>query len=326
MNTSSLARGLLLAAVLITAVLGAAIINVSAVGADPPIPGAGPLTLPAPTTPVAAPAAPLTLDRFEITEVSGTQATLIVRASAPTTLSYTVRSVDGADGGTSMPAGPVWVAEHRYRLQNLQSNATYEVEVTVIDYDSRLATASTRFTTTKERIRVTLREIDIEADGDLFGNGEPAWSAYLHWAGSSTGGCFPYNGIDCTYGSYPSGVIFPQNRGGQPLTWLFAEENFDTLPSTLTLSANAEEDDVSNAISWYANCFEPGTYGCGTGNIETARSWQKPQGVEWSSTPVKVIAYDEETGFRSILTFTFETFHDNLSYPSERNAPSASWK
>jgi hypothetical protein len=48
---------------------------------------------------------------------------------------------------------------------------------------------------------------------------------------------------------------------------------------------------------------------------------------EFSSTTVTVRGDDDTTAFKSVLTFTFDTFHDHLSYPApRRNRPSSTWK
>lgn len=38
----------------------------------------------------------------------------------------------------------------------------------------------------------------------------------------------------------------------------------------------------------------------------------------------KLVEHNRNAG-TGLMTFTFELFHDNLSYPSQRNAPSSTW-
>ena len=339
MNTPSLVQRLLLTAGLAAAVLGSALVTVSPAGADPPkpgqraatptpIPGAGPLTLPRDPKPVttSAPAAPLTLDRVDITEVGGAQATLVVRGSDPTIMSYTLRRVDGAGDSTAGLPSSTYLAEHRAGLSNLKSNTTYEVAVYATNAAGQNAIATKRFTTSKQRVRVTLREINITDDGDWIGDGDPTWFLRLEWAGGKTGGCYPNNGNICETGSHGEGRIFPRNYRGQFLSWTFAEENFDTMPVAFKLSAAAQEYDLVPILPNALNCINlTGQCGYGSDLSYVTETWQVPAGREWASTPVSVHAYDGGKGFDSTMTFTFELFHDNLSYPSARNTPQSTW-
>jgi len=329
-------RRTLAGAALALGVLTTAALSGPTAGADPPKPGGGrtatptpvggPLILPAPPNPVttAAPATPLTFDRFEITEVGGTQATLNVRGSTPTIMHYTLRRVDGAEDGTASLPGGVYLGEHRVGLPKLQSNTTYEVAVYVINADGQQTTASKRFTTLKQRVRVTLREINITDDGDswLTGDGEPSWLVGLEWAGGKTGGCYPNNGAFCETGSHGEGRFVPRNYLGQPLMWLFAEENFDSMPTAFTISASGTEYDII-PIGNLVNHIQNG--GFASPPDTTPFEWQVPARQEWASSPATLDASRAAAGFRSTMAFTFELFHDNLSYPAARNAPQSSW-
>jgi hypothetical protein len=165
-------------------------------------------------------------------------------------------------------------------------------------------------------VRVTLSEINIERDGDTIGDGEPRWKAYLKWgADGPVDGCYP-NG--CEFGSYGDGRIVPKNSQGQVLSWTFAEENFDRKPNSFQLDVWAEEDDPDLAASAGGDPFANGA----------DLTWTVPQGEERASRPFHVRADKSSTlgqDFKSEMTFTFEVFHDNLSYPSARNLPQSTW-
>ena len=324
-NLRSCIKRLLLTTGLAVAVVGAVLVTVLPAGADPQNPGAGPLTLPAPSMPVGPAPAPLTLDRFAIIEVGGTAATLDVAASAPSIFSYTIRRVDGRvhddrSGTAGLPTSG-YQGEYRVRLLSLQSNTTYEVAVYATNGDGQTS-ATTRFTTPKQRVRVTLREINITEDGDSFWmNGEPSWQAGLEWAGGTAGGCYPNNGNICETGSHSEGRIFPKNYLGQPLMWLFAEENFDRMPDAFTLTVEGNEYDLV-PLGPLVDIIE---HGPRFGSPSAPFEWQVPARQEWASTPAFLTASKVSQGFQSTMAFTFELFYDNLSYTSARNMPQSTW-
>jgi hypothetical protein len=185
------------------------------------------------------------------------------------------------------------------------------------------------FTTAKARVRIRLEQITITADGDgwLSGVGEPLWVAQVHWAGGTFDGCFPNNGAMCQYGSWGEGTIAPRNVAGRTLTWLFAEENFDTFPTEFTLAATVEEDDLipgASILECVSELLSGG--GCPFQGHGMMPPWRVPQGVEFASTPVSISANDVHVGFYSTLLFTFELFYDGLSYPViRRNIPQTTW-
>jgi hypothetical protein len=221
-----------------------------------------------------------------------------------------------------------YAAAHAHKLTGLRSNTAYTVTVTATTRDNRTATAQTAFTTLKQRLRVTLREITITNDGDGFlsGDGEALWTVGLDWAGGAVAGCFPntdvgFGGV-CQHGSYGEGRIFPLNNHGQTLVWLFAEENFDRFPDALTIRTTADEDDWVPGVN-ILECAARAD--CAFPKESDSRQWHAPRGLEWASTPIRLTAFDNPL-FESFLTFTVDLFHDNLSYPSERNAPSSTWR
>lgn len=303
-------------------------------------------------------APPLTLEPVEIS-VGGHEVTVQVRASEEVAFSHSltrtgtvapagtaalvnpirrpldgVRAPLGAGGPIADPVRePVYTAASKFKLTGLSSNTTYTLFVRATNRAGQQVTVQQTFTTLKQRVRVTLREIKITDDGDWFGDGEPGWIVKLDWSRGSVAGCFPntdvgFGGV-CQTGSYGEGRIFPRNNRGDSLAWIFAEENFDTMPAEFTLDATAKEEDwfpvVSALATLLEDCLGDGV-GCGFSNTVGSPSWKAPQGVEWASTPAIVAASDHGTGFESTLMFTFELFHDNLSYPSARNAPSSTWR
>lgn len=267
-------------------------------------------------------------------------------ATAPTgALGTRPAIVQQITDGQPLPILRQYTTTHQVKLTGLTSNTAYTVTVVAETQSGQKHTVETEVRTAKARIRVTLREINIEYDGDVdpgwgFAEieraGDPLWVVGLAWGGVGVGGCFP---VDCNYGEYQAGRIFPRNSAGQSLTWLFAEENFDKLPDKLKLYTYTVEDDgVFGAIgAAIVDCFNPGAFGCDfvvavnggyayDSNHGSETSWTMPQG-EFSSTTVTVRGDDKTTAFKSVLTFTFETFHDLLSYPApRRNAPSSTWR
>ncbi|HZQ35205.1 MAG TPA: hypothetical protein VFD32_04680 [Dehalococcoidia bacterium] len=279
----------------------------------------------------------------------GTRADVTVTTSLPTVIRSAVSPQGeaaalptGAEGGSAPPDGAIhpgfvlapssYVTTHAYSVANLTANTGYTLTVEAATLDGQRATTSASFTTLKRRVRVTLREIDISDDGDLIGDGEPLWLIALNYK-SATGGegavgaCYPLPpGSICEAGSYGEGRFFPRAGDGQFLAWTFAEENFDQFPDTFNLSVEAHEDDfipfTGALVDMLQNCL---ANGCSfTAAIDGL--WPVPQDVEWASTAASIKGDDPVGGLHSTLVFTYELFHDNLSYPAERNAPSSTWR
>jgi hypothetical protein len=287
--------------------------------------------------------APPSLDAAEPLSMSivvqpfGTRATVKVYTSPATVLTSSTKVLGAAGAGpahaTPIP-GPVnYQTLHEYTVPDLTSNTRYELTVVATTQDGATATGSATFTTLKQRVRVTLREINITDDGDWIGDGEPFWEIYvLHGKGSFGDGvansCFPLptNG-KCKPGSYDEGRIFPRNSAGQFLTWTFAEENFDRHPDTFYLVVNGHEEDEFPLLSDLANSLQQ----CLDGNFcdfdsKLGEPWKVPQGMEFASKGVVLTANGFDGGMYATMTFTYELFHDNLSYPSARNSPFSTWK
>jgi hypothetical protein len=287
----------------------------------------------------AAPISPLKV------QATGTEATITFTTAEPAYITNIHKPVNAPAAANPTPATgrptPAQIVDaqffgvrtyataHELKLAGLKSNTTYDATITAETKAGQKHTASTRFTTSKQRVRVTLREINITADGDSFvkGDGEPTWYLRLLWKGGSAGGCFP---TTCNPRSYGEGRIFPRNPQGQFLSWTFAEENFDTMPTAFTIMAGGTEDDLPGSIDIdWGEAFEC-VFGdtCAPPNSELSFSyegWQVPVGRDVASTPVTVNTDNLGKGFRSTMAFTFELFHDNLSYPSARNRPQSTW-
>jgi hypothetical protein len=290
----------------------------------------------------------------------GTKATAKVTTSLPTVLNVSTRA---AGAGPAAAAGPAWpstaagdggathggaitptyvlspanyMTAHEDTLTGLTSNTRYEVTVVATTQDGQSATATATFTTLKQRVRVTLREINITDDGDWIGDGEPLWQIGLKYkrsdgvGGAGTAGtCFPVTTSVCQAGSYSEGRFFPRNSAGQFLTWTFAEENFDHAPDMFDLDVKAEEWDFVPGAGALADflqeCFPLLGGPCGFSSSPDA-SWKVPQGVEWASQAVTLKADDMGGGLHSTMTFTYELFYDNVKYPAMHNQPSSTWQ
>ena len=345
------------ALMLAAAVLGTAMLGVPTASADPGptriIPAAnGTIAVQGP--PISAVTvlafgheATLSFTTAEPSEVTVTHTPATGRAVAGLTPAATIPAITPATtpaGAFRAPTGVLseptnqhvfrqYTTTHQVKLTGLTSNTAYNVSVVAETQAGQKHTAEVRVVTAKQRVRVTLREINITDDGDLdvptpFGDieraGDPRWVVGLTWTGGSVGSCFP---IGCSYGSYTGGRIFPRNSAGDSLTWLFAQENFDTLPARFELHTYTEEDDgvLGTLGAVIVDCYNPAAFACSLGHTDIVY-WQMPQRVEASSTTVTVRGVDEITCFESVLTFTFDTFHDQLSYPApKRNAPSSTW-
>jgi hypothetical protein len=325
-------RRLLTGATLALGVLAAAL-DGSTAGADTPPERGAPLNLP-------------TISALKV-QAGGTEATVTFTTAQPAYVTVehkpattavgrqpAVQVLDGVFQAvtTPTPNTPVkifdgigtlhrsYTTTHERKLAGLKSNTTYDVVVTAETQSGQKHTATTRVTTLKQRVRVTLREIKIERDGDTVGDGEPSWLVGLTWAGGEILGCYPNNGAFCETGSHGDGQISPRNYLGKPLMWLFAEENFDTMPDSFNLFATAEEYDLIDIIPFCCGFTPPRP-------APQRPDWTVPQDKEFASQPFTTRANHSSSGqdFKSVLTFTFELFHDNLSYPAARNAPQSTW-
>jgi hypothetical protein len=218
-----------------------------------------------------------------------------------------------------------------FKVTGLKSNTTYTVSLTATTPDGRTATAQQTFTTLKLRVRVALREIDIEDDGDWIGDGEPMWTVKLDWNGGAAATCWPNtssagSGGICQAGSYGEGRFFPRNYLHDFLGWTFAEENFDAFPTKLAIQADAVEEDFIPVLPTVAQFIQDCLLHLPCGfQSRPLDEWAVPYDKEWSSTTLRVRGNDDVNSFKSVMVFTFETFHDNLSYPSARNQPSSTW-
>ncbi len=259
--------------------------------------------------------------------MGGTQATVTFTTSEPTAVTFELKEVTGAPvQPPSQPPGPLggvrapitggvattgdtpppasFKTMHQLVLKPLKSNTTYDVFVVATTQSGQRLTGSARFTTLKLRVRVTLEEITIEDDGDgIFrGDGDPRWDLDL------TSGwrlCYP---ITCgTYGNWGEGRIVPRDVAGNRLSWLLHEEAYHGLLDALTMTVRAFEDDPGRPHA----CVGEGCDGNPT--IPASATWRRPQGVESASARVRVRG-DDGRGFKSLLTFTFEVFHDATNY------------
>ena len=344
------------ALMLAVAVLGTATLGAPTAGADPgptrTPPGAGG-TIAAQGPPISAIAVlafghevTLSFTTAEPSEVTVTHTPAMGRAAAsplPVAAAPAITPATTPAGTLHVPPGVLseptaqhvlrqYTTTHEVKLTGLTSNTAYNVSVVAETQAGQKHTAEVRVLTAKQRVRVTLREIRITDDGDwdpdyVLGDidnpGEPLWHVALKWTGGAVSACYP---LDCFAGQYGAGTIFPRSRSGDSLTWLFAEENFDTMPAKFTLSAGAEEEDLIPlaVIAEVAECIIANSECQFSTDIPT--EWQVPEGKESDSTVVRIRADDGGTGFHSELVFTFELFHDQLSYPTpRRNTPSSTW-
>jgi hypothetical protein len=224
-----------------------------------------------------------------------------------------------------------YATTHEHKLTGLTSNTAYDVTVTAETRSGQKHTAQTRFTTLNKRIRITLESIDIKDDGDgiFTGNGEPVWGVNLTWtssAGASTPQryCYP---IPCTWGDFSEGRITPRNSAGELPVIIFAEQNFDHFPDTVSLKVDAKEFDTVDYLPHLVDCITSIVDGGCVLGEETPTMWRVPQGVENASKRLVVRGDDTDTGFESLLTFHFEVFHDNTPYPApKRNVPHSTWR
>jgi hypothetical protein len=329
MNTQhAVTKRLLLTAVLAAAVLATSALSGASAGAQP---------------------APISAIKVR---AGGTEAAVSFTTSEPMAVTVEHKPVTAAAGqqpvqkldgvfqavATPTPTGPVkifdgifqvaraYATTHERTLAGLKSNTTYDVVATAETKAGQKHTAQARFTTAKQRVRITLREINIERDGDTIGDGEPRWLVSLLWgANGRAAGCYPNNGAYCESAGRGDGRFQPRNYLGQPLMWLFAEENFDAMPDGFQLLTKAEENDLVDILQAYPEALLPDWER--VEGVVRRSDWTVPPNKEFASQPFTIRADHGSSGqdFKSVMTFTFELFHDNLSYPAARNAPQSTW-
>jgi hypothetical protein len=323
MNYSSSYIKRILLAVVFTAAVIATGEGGSTAGADPARPNPGRTSTPTPASGFVGPIPQI--GAFEV-NLLGEEAIPTFVTTQPATATVTYRPASGPGGG-QLPAQDS-ATTHERKLTGLRSYSAYDVIVTAETPAGQKYTAQARFTTARQRVRVTLREINITDDGDGFlsGDGEQSWEVLVTWAGGKASGCYPNNGAFCETGSHGEGRIFPKSYRGQFLSWIFAEENFDTMPAAFKIGAAGNEHDdipiLSHAVDCFSSSVDCGAYG-GASSPQATTEWRVPAGQDWASTPVFLDA--SNGGFQSTMTFTFDLFHDNLSYPSARNRPQSTW-
>lgn len=276
----------------------------------------------------------------------GTELRAFATTTVPASFSYTVRQAPDPVaqtglGGISLlhgpaaalaessvlteigtPSQPDYETKFTVHRTGLTPNTTYDLDVSATTQDGDTLTAHTRFTTLKQRVRVTLDSIDISDDGDTFGSGEPTWFWKVGFQGYTVDDCYPQGDGHCQVGSASEGTVYPYANGSTKFSFVFAQENFQpipnphpqpgsedfsSMPTQFTLQASANESD-----GWLGpldSFFDWGAWLSGTSQA----SWQAPQGVEVARQAVSVAA--EQDNFRSVMHFTFEVFYDNQSYP-----------
>ncbi len=304
-RSQSFINRILAGAGLAAVVLGAAAVGGPVAGADPTPPlRAIPATFAASLSPI------------QVT-VGAHDATATFTSSEPTVVSYELKLVSatppaqpprgplgnvanplGSAGtiATDPPAAPAYNTKYQLHLTPLKSATTYDLFVAATTRSGQRLTAQTRFTTLRERVRVTLESIDIQDDGDSFlrGDGEPRWTMDVAWGANKSRQCYP---ITCgSFGNFGEGRIVPHDANGNRLAWVFTEEIYTPLPKALTISVQAEEDD--------------GFFAGSPSQISTATAECRLPGTEAVSTRVQVRGDEESRGFRSLLTFTCDRFFD----------------
>jgi hypothetical protein len=314
-----------IAAGLAVAVLGGAAMPAPAAGIDPigpaPVRTLGPVT---------------SLSTINV-QPGGTVATVSFTSSEPTSASVSVKPAGTSTGGhlpvaggvalpTSVavsigdtPSVPVYETSHSVKLTQLKPNTAYDVDVSAQTQSGVQLSGQAHFSTYHQRVRVTFDGIDITQGGAMFGDASPRWFGNLAWRypvrtsgapdDASSHWCFP---IGCDFGSYGDGYFHPGNKQNQPLIWVFADENFDQMPNYFEMYASGQVDDWFQQGATLGKCASP-----------DKGTWQVPEGVEYSWSNVNLCADDGQ--FHSTVTFRFEVFYDNSSYPASRNSPFSSW-
>jgi hypothetical protein len=330
MNTrQSLVKRALLGGGLALGVLATAVLGGSTVGAQRP-PGA--VGIPSLCPPGGCLAPPISAVEAK---AAGTYALVSFSTLEPAavTVDYTptTTAAPAAAGGQSPAQG--FATTHERKLTGLTSNTTYDVTVTATTQAGQKHTAKTSFTTAKKVVRIILQSIDITDDGDglLSGGGEPLWFVEAGGDGVARAApgwvdgpyCYPSRPRGyCEYGKLGEGRITPLNPDGKALMIVYAEENFDRFPSTVSLKVWAKEDDAIGG----ASLIECVTGGCPVGDDAAVREWRVPPGVEFAQQIITMPGVDASTGFESVLTFHVELVHVHGSAPWPfRNRPSHTW-
>lgn len=267
----------------------------------------------------------------------GTRATVTLTSSEPTAITFVNRPVAGLvdpldTGGVltdaESPPAAAYQTQHQFEIKPLRSNTAYELSVVATTRRGQQLTAQTRFTTAKKRVRIALDKIALEQDGDWgwAGKGEPIWLWLVEWAGGAAGDCYPSTGTEvqhlvglCQEGSFGEGEIFPKTADGQRLQLIFAEENFQAMPQSLELTTDVEENDLIDVILFPFDLIAPKFNPPRVPGI----TWAVPQDKEFAVERFTVRADKESIGqdLKSVMHFSFELFHDNLSYPPNHTHP-----
>lgn len=323
----------------IAAGIGVALIGVASLGGTTRVHAA----------PLAA-AAPLSLDYFVI-EPKGLSARVQAAATEPTTVSYSLKRVDLNGGGPTLPPRrpladvvarspigvlstggtpptPVYERRHDLNLTNLTSNTLYEVTLRVSAADGQSVTKTERFTTYKERVKVTLDKIVVSDDGDWIGKGELMWGWRVDWVRDVVSGCYPFNGQTCTEANVSEGTIFPRTRSGDRFEVVFAEENFKPVPQPNPHPGEEDFTAMPQSLRLIADAVEFDQIQTGSPQVlndgGTEYTWQVPQNTESAvqSLSLRVKA----NGSDSTMYFTFVLTHDNRTYAPNSGRVYVNWK
>jgi hypothetical protein len=236
----------------------------------------------------------------------------------------------------SDPVAPVYETTHKLHLTNLKPGTSYHASVSASTQAGDQLSSQVRFDTLQERVRITVDTIDLQHGGALFGDNTVWWYLGVSWGGTgyqpvsaqgSVTTCFPSNdsgdpmervvGV-CQTGSYGDGTFVPLNNRQHHLSWVFAQENFDVMPTTFTVSGAADEQD-------FFSPGEPNPEYTGRGCLPKATT-TVPVGMGAQSTTISVCGDDLNTTFQSLVTYRVEVFYDNAVYQAPgRNAPTSPW-
>jgi hypothetical protein len=335
----SVLKRLLLAGGLALGVLATAALGGPSAGADPakPTPSRTPTPPPATATPTAGAQAPPgslgipsicppsgciapPISAIQVQE-RGTLATLSFTTLEPAAVTVDYKPATGpAAGGQSPTQG--YATTHERKLTGLTSNTTYDVTVTATTQSGKKHTTKTSFTTFKKRVRIILQSIDIKDDGHWWGDAEPTWSLHLSWndARPSAYCLYPQ---PCRPRKFEEGpVATPRNSEGKALMVVFAEENFDRFPESISLRGTAWDHNGRNP-EWdrFWDCVQGVVDGLCTIGEDSPLMWRVPQGVEGAYQILTVRGDDVARGFESVLTFSVELLHTNAPEPAARNNP-----
>jgi hypothetical protein len=213
-----------------------------------------------------------------------------------------------------------YTTTHDLKLTRLTSNTAYDVTVTAEAKSGQKVTAQTRFTTAKQRVRVTLNRIVVHDDGDWIGKGEPTWYWGVDWTRDRVTDCYPQSAGRCQKADLNEGTIRPGTAAGQRFAFVFAEENFQpgvnpkpqpggedytSMPENFTVAVVAHESDPDFPFPHFELPLSfPG---------QSSVTWHAPQEKESAEQQITLPA--DTHGFRSTVYFTITLFHDNQSYP-----------